>query len=203
MYWAARRIFGSRRLLFFARDLAPGEAGFDGACAMPTHVAPELLRGLATVRGEDPALYAARLAAGHRLVHVAAGERAFAAFGWATIAGPARRAAPWEGQAGLWVPPGMVYLWDYFTDPAARGQGLYPRLLRHAMAAAGAMGATRAAIYCDAQNIGSAKGIAAAGFGPPAVVSWLRFGPLHIAGGERGRHTTFGAGRVPLDALLP
>ncbi len=203
LYWTARRAFGTRRLLVFARNLpADGDTVSLGS-VVAEHVPPAELAGLAAVRGDDPSDYTARLAAGHRLIHIGDTRDPFAAWGWITLADATERETPWEGAARLAIPPGAAYFWDFFTKPSARGQRLYPRLLRDAMVFAAGHGISRVFIYCDAANIASAKGIVAAGFAAPAAVNLFRAGPLLVARGPRGRHISLGSGSVPIDTLLP
>lgn len=62
-------------------------------------------------------------------------------------------------------PPGSAALWDYFTDPAARGRGLYRDSLRQCMHDAVELdGARQVLIYVYADNAVSRHAIEKAGF---------------------------------------
>jgi RimJ/RimL family protein N-acetyltransferase len=66
------------------------------------------------------------------------------------------------------LPPGNRYLWGFFTSPAWRGRGIYPRLLQAIIK--NEPEAERFWVGHDLDNIASARGIATAGF--------LEIGPL-------------------------
>ena len=59
------------------------------------------------------------------------------------------------------LPPGQRYLWDFFTIPRWRGQGIYPRLLQ--TIAISDPAAERFWVGHDFGNTASARGIAKAG----------------------------------------
>jgi RimJ/RimL family protein N-acetyltransferase len=62
-------------------------------------------------------------------------------------------------------PPASAALWDYFTDPVARGRGLYSESLRQCMHDAVAIdGAREVFIYVYADNLISQRAIEKAGF---------------------------------------
>ena len=60
--------------------------------------------------------------------------------------------------------PGEAYIWDCFTLPAYRHQGLYSSLLAHILSALEAESVCRVWIGADAENIVSQRGIERAGF---------------------------------------
>jgi CelD/BcsL family acetyltransferase involved in cellulose biosynthesis/GNAT superfamily N-acetyltransferase len=64
------------------------------------------------------------------------------------------------------LPPSTAVLYDFYTEPSARGRGLYRRALRHIVADAFAAGADRAFIGAMEGNRPSRKGIESAGFKP-------------------------------------
>jgi RimJ/RimL family protein N-acetyltransferase len=68
------------------------------------------------------------------------------------------------GELGLTrpIPPGNRYLWDFWTVPAWRGHGIYPRLLQAIVAHE--RDADRFWVGHDLGNIASARGIGKAGF---------------------------------------
>ena len=61
------------------------------------------------------------------------------------------------------LPPGNRYLWDCFTVPSWRGQGIYPRLLQAMLDHEPDV--ERFWVGHDLDNLASARGIAKAGFG--------------------------------------
>lgn len=60
------------------------------------------------------------------------------------------------------LPPGNRYLWDFFTVPAWRGRGIYPRLLRTIIEHEPEV--ARFWVGHDLGNLASARGITKAGF---------------------------------------
>lgn len=112
---------------------------------------------LATGLGLNPAEVAARLAAGHRL-YVARLDGRPVAYGWVATAEAV------IGELGLrfTLPPGNRYLWDFFTLPAWRGLGIYPRLLQAILG--WEAGAERFWVGHDTPNVASRRGILKAGF---------------------------------------
>ena len=66
------------------------------------------------------------------------------------------------------LPPRTRYLWDFFTRPEQRGRGIYPRLLQAMIL--GEPEVNQFWIGHDLDNMGSARGIAKAGFGEVGVL---------------------------------
>lgn len=84
-------------------------------------------------------------------------------YGWLTS--PQERAP--DAAIGLVFvpPPASAALWDYYTDPVARGRGLYSESLRQCMHDAVAIdGAREVFIYVYADNLISRRAIEKAGF---------------------------------------
>jgi len=63
-----------------------------------------------------------------------------------------------------WLKPVGGFLGPFWTDPAYRGRGLYPRLLLHTVCILAEMGMSQIYIASQASNIPSRKGIERAGF---------------------------------------
>lgn len=81
------------------------------------------------------------------------------AYGWSAT----REAAIGELGIAFHVPIENRYLWDFVTLPAARGQGIYPRLLQ-AILEYEVDEASRFWIGHEPENTASARGITKAGF---------------------------------------
>ncbi len=112
---------------------------------------------LAALTGLTPAELGARFAAGHR-AYLARMSGQPVAYGWVARAGAA------IGELGIsfTLPPANRYLWDFFTLPAWRGLGIYPRLLQAILGWESE--ATRFWVGHDTPNLASRRGILKAGF---------------------------------------
>ncbi|MCX7624224.1 MAG: hypothetical protein N2Z82_10810, partial [Thermomicrobium sp.] len=107
--------------------------------------------------GSPPAELLARRRDGHRPVVALVGDVPVA-YGWVAT----RRAHIGALDLTFTVPERERYLWDFFTAPAWRGWGIYPRLLQAIVRET--LDADRFWIGYDAPNVASARGIAKAGF---------------------------------------
>lgn len=83
----------------------------------------------------------------------------------------------WVGEIGCWLTPsrGEAYVWDFWTQPRFRGNGLYLALLRESVHRLGEAGIERIWIGAEWQNWRSILGIAHAGFRPIGAVVAVRF----------------------------
>jgi GNAT superfamily N-acetyltransferase len=95
-------------------------------------------------------------------------------YGWLTLSA-AKSLLP-EVQATYEYPQGSAVLWDFYTDPAHRGKGLYSRSLRQMLRDATASEGTEFVyIAVLADNTASRKVIEKAGFEHHAsIVLWRR-----------------------------
>lgn len=148
-------------------DALPALPPLPGLAVAPVAAgdAPPLLR-------RSPEELAGMLAAGQRPYLASLGGRpvayGIAASGAAAFGTPS---TPFR------LPPANRYLWEFFTLPAWRGRGIYPRLLQAILAAEAE--AERFWIVHRLANAASARGIARAGFG--------RVGAIHaLPGGGFG-----------------
>lgn len=98
-----------------------------------------------------------RMAAGHQLWLARSGDEAVG-WGWCAT----KHFAIGELAISRSLPPGNRYLWDFFTMPAERGEGFYPRLLQAIVRRDTA--ADRFWLGHDLNNEPSRKGIVKAGF---------------------------------------
>jgi len=120
----------------------------------------------------------ARQRAGHRPYVALIGNEPVA-YGWVAT----REAEIGALQLRFSIPVGERYLWDFFTVPAWRGRGIYPRLLQAILGCEDT--AQRFWIGYDAPNVASARGIAKAGFQkiceivrlPDGTIALLPVGP--------------------------
>ncbi len=103
--------------------------------------------------------WASRLEAGE-VAAVALREGEILAFCWLS------RRPVWVGEIGLEVLPrdGEAYVYDAYTEPAHRGQALFPALLRIVLAEAAASGADRVLIFVLDDNRASIRAIERVGF---------------------------------------
>jgi GNAT superfamily N-acetyltransferase len=129
------------------------------------------ISALAAFAGVDASTISDRLDRGHEPWQAAINSRVVG-YGWATANDLT------IGELGLEVSlqPGSRYLWDFFTMPEWRGQGIYPRLLQAIVAHESS--AERFWIGHDLANVASAHGIAKAGFGEVGAVYRLPSGAL-------------------------
>jgi GNAT superfamily N-acetyltransferase len=126
----------------------------------------------------DPLVIRERILRGHQpWVATIAGESI--AYGWVTTSDLS------IGELGLDVAlqPGCRYLWDFFTTPSWRGNGIYPRLLQAIIAHD--EDAERFWVGHDLENVASAHGIAKAGFCEVGAVYRLRDGELAMISSGR------------------
>ena len=187
-YWAARRLIGSRTLLLFR--LVPDSARKNPVPAVGGVLASvpiEVLVRLAENRGAPVSEYLQRLREGHSLLLACDANQQPLASGWLTLPRQRVSAIPWEWNTRVQVSPGEGFLWDFYTEPRARGQGLYRGILRRAIEYCADHGCHSLMIHCNEQNTGSRRGILAAGFHEKASLLMARFGPLYAINGPCGR----------------
>lgn len=145
----------------------------------------------------DPRVIGERILRGHQpWLATIAGEPV--AYGWVTASDLS------IGELGLDVAlqPGCRYLWDFFTTPPWRGNGIYPRLLQAIIAHDGE--AKRFWVGHDFGNVASAYGIAKAGFCEVGTVYRLRDGGLGLISSgrlERARAASEQFGITLIDRL--
>lgn len=207
LYWALRRNLIRREVLSFVHGgrVHPLPPPSNAPVISIAAAGPKaLLVADAIARQSDLKrdIIVARLAAGHRIVHVNAADGGLLAWGW--IALPS---APiwlsWEAGVHLEIGAGVGYLFDFETMPNARNHGLYRRLLDYAVRDCLAQGASQVGIYCRAENDASRRGILAAGFTPPKTLSVLRLGPFFRVAAHDRTHSGWLIRSVPLADLLP
>lgn len=106
---------------------------------------------------------------------------------WVTTSGAWTR----ELRAYLRPPPGDAYIYESFTHPDARGEGLYPFALRKIASHAAGQGLDRLWVAIEAGNPSSLRAVAKAGFDPVFKLKFeRRWGRLTVqvpTPGEPGR----------------
>lgn len=117
----------------------------------------------------------ARFDAGHR-AYVAWYDGEPAAFGWVAT----RSAEIGELRVSFSLPQRDRYLWNFVTQPAFRGLGIYPRLLA-AIVAAERLEADRFWIIAAPENQASETGMVKAGFTPLAELSFDALGRAAVS----------------------
>ena len=120
----------------------------------------------------------ARFDDGHR-AYVARRDGAVIAWGWVAT----QRASLGELDFDFALPPGERYLWNFVTTPAARGLGIYPRLLQ-AIVGIESAEASRFWIVRAPENHASGSGIERAGFQRVATLSVDTDGRAAVAGDD-------------------
>lgn len=120
----------------------------------------------------------ARLDDGHR-PYVAMRDGAIVAWGWVAT----RCAELGELAFRFDLPAGDRYLWNFVTAPAARGLGIYPRLLQ-AIVGMEAAEAERFWIVRAPENHASGSGIERAGFRRVATLSVDQDGRAAVGGDD-------------------
>ena len=123
--------------------------------ATPAH-AGQYARDIGT---DAPSTFRARLSPTTTCWLVLSGNRIIHAT-WASFG------ATWIGELGRYFcpPPAHGYLYESFTAPDQRGQGIYPAALRGIAARLHARGITRVWIAATADNVASLRAISKAGF---------------------------------------
>ena len=88
---------------------------------------------LAVLRGASVDQYRAWLRDGHWVLYAIGPDNNIQSWIWFTVAEGGPQIAPFDFGTGMKVPPGLAFLWDAFTVPAYRRQGLYKTLLVQAI----------------------------------------------------------------------
>lgn len=204
LYWFLRTLIRSRTLAFFVCERQSRLPIVDGAEIRFGGVGHEdVVRRLATVRGDDPEEYRARLTAGHWVIYAMGTDGDIQSWGWITAPNAGPQDSPWEFGIRMRVMPGSGFLWDYFTMPAYRGRGLYKALLRHSAEQCFLRGARRAWGYADITNAASRQGLMGAEYAGQTQIKVSRFGPFCRISRPGFQQTVRVGGVVELDALLP
>jgi hypothetical protein len=84
---------------------------------------------MAILRGASVEQYRGWLTAGNWVLYAVGADNDIRSWMWFTIAKGGSAVAPFDFGIGMRVPPGIAFLWDAFTVPAYRRQGLYKTLL--------------------------------------------------------------------------
>jgi ribosomal protein S18 acetylase RimI-like enzyme len=118
---------------------------------------------------DSPATFAARLGPHTRCFLAAEGERLLHA-SWVTTC------AAWTRELRRYVhpPPGSAYVYESFTDPAARGRGIYPAALRALASWLAERDIPRLWVAVEEDNFPSLKAVSKAGFAEQFVVRYVR-----------------------------
>jgi GNAT superfamily N-acetyltransferase len=114
-----------------------------------------------------------RYSHGRRCFVARIGEE-IAAYGWVSTGAECIG----EMEREIRLQPGEAYVWDCFTWPDHRRQGLYSALLSHINMTLAGEGYRRIWIGSDLENRPSLKGFANAGYRPVIQITYLRLGGL-------------------------
>jgi len=158
---------------------------------------------MATLRGQDPDEYRARLKAGHHVAYAIGADGELQSWGWFTAPTDRPLEFPWEYGIRIRVMPGSSFLWDFFTMPAYRGRGAYRVVVRHATEQCHLRGASRSWGYAEISNIASRRGMMAAEWeGQVDEVELIRIGPFCRVSRPGFRRFVRAGGVLELDALV-
>ena len=147
-------------------------ADLDAARPIPVPLHATVFRGVepesaellaAAMGGCLPSEAIQRFEAGRRCYAAWVGDK-LAGYGWVSFD------EEYVGELNLRVKllAGEAYIWDCFTAPIYRQQGIYSALLAHILRQLQRDGLRRAWIGADLDNVASQRGIARAGFQPVA-----------------------------------
>ena len=202
LYWAARALVCSRTLLLFRLvPEATRESPIRAIGGVLATVPMELLVRLAENRGAPVSDYVRRMGERHRLLLACDADEQPVASGWLTLPRQRVSAIPWEWNTRVQVSPGQGFLWDFYTEPHARGQGLYRGILRRAVEYCADHDCHSLMIHCNEQNRASRRAILASGFRENASLLITRFGPLYAIKGPCGRQLVWSGRPARLDLL--
>jgi len=163
-------------LLFFVRA-ASGEAEARPGLELRGATAADADRYARDIGTDSPTTFRSRLSDGTRCFVVEADGR-FVHATWMTTA------AAWTRELGRYFqpPPGDAYVYESFTRPEVRGQGVYPFALTTIAAALAARGTKRVWVGVEADNTASLRAVTKAGFERSFEVAYRRrWGRLSVS----------------------
>jgi GNAT superfamily N-acetyltransferase len=157
---------------------------------------------MAVLRGGSVDQYRAWLRDGHWVLYAVGPDNDIQSWIWFTVAEGAPQIAPFDFGIGMKVPPGTGFLWDAFTVPAYRRQGLYKMLLMQSVKECFVHGARQVWGHAQVTNT-SRKVILTTDFAGETTIKATRIGPFCRIS-RPGFHRTMSVGGVlEMEALLP
>lgn len=157
---------------------------------------------MAVLRGASVDQYRAWLRAGHWVLYAVGPDDHIQSWMWFTVAEGSSQIAPFDFGIGMRVPPGIGFLWDAFTVPAYRRQGLYKTLLIQSVEQCFVHGARQVWGHAQVTNPSRAVILTTEHAGETTVQA-TRIGPFCRIS-RPGFHRTISVGGVlDMEALLP
>jgi len=169
-------VSSERVLIFFVRA-ATGGADPRPGLELREATATDADRYARDIGTDSPTTFRARLSDGTRCFVVVADGR-FMHATWMTTA------AAWTRELVRYFrpPPGDAYVYESYTRPEVRGQGVYPFALTHIAAALADRGIKRIWVGVEADNTASLKAVTKAGFERSLEVAYRRrWGRLSVS----------------------
>jgi GNAT superfamily N-acetyltransferase len=157
---------------------------------------------MAVLRGTSVNQYRAWLRDGHRALYAIGPNNDIQSWIWFTVAKGGPQVVPFDFGTGMKVPPGIAFLWDAFTVPAYRRQGLYKTLLVQAIKECFTHGARQVWGHANVANA-SRKIILTTDPAGETTIKATRIGPFCRIS-RPGFHRTISVpGVLEMDTLLP
>lgn len=157
---------------------------------------------MAILRGASIEQYRGWLRDGNWVLYAVGPDGDIQSWMWFSVADDASQIAPFDFGIGMKVPPGTAFLWDAFTVPAYRRQGLYKTILMHSVEACFAQGAREVWGHAQVTNA-SRRVILTTDLADQTTIQATRIGP-YCRISRPGFHRTISVrGVLDMDALLP
>ncbi|MGC2414129.1 MAG: GNAT family N-acetyltransferase [Stellaceae bacterium] len=157
---------------------------------------------MAVLRGDSVDRYRGWLTGGHWVLYAVGPDEEIQSWIWFTVAEGGPQIAPFDFGIGMKVPAGTGFLWDAFTVPAYRQQGLYKTLLMQSVEECFARGARQVWGHAKVTNR-SRRVILTTDLAGEITVQATRIGPFCRIS-RPGFHRMMSVrGVLEMDALLP
>jgi GNAT superfamily N-acetyltransferase len=157
---------------------------------------------MAVLRGASADQYRAWLMNGHWVLYAVSPDDDIQSWIWFTVAEGEPQIAPFDYGLGMKVPSGVGFLWDAFTVPAYRRQGLYKTLLMHAIEECFNRGAKQ--VWGHANVINASRNvILTTDLAGEMTITATRIGPFCRISGPGFHRTMSVHGILEMGALLP
>ena len=157
---------------------------------------------IALLRGDSVDQYRAWLRDGHWVLYAVGPDNDIQSWIWFTVAEGGPQIVPFDFGIGMKVPPGIGFLWNAFTVPSYRRQGLYKTLLVHSVEECFLHGARQVWGHANVTNA-SRKIILTTEIAGETRIKAIRIGPFCRIS-KSGFHRTISvAGVLEMDTLLP
>jgi GNAT superfamily N-acetyltransferase len=157
---------------------------------------------MAVLRGTSVDQYRAWLRGGHLALYAIGPDNDIQSWIWFTVAKGGPQVVPFDFGTAMKVPPGIAFLWDAFTVPAYRRQGLYKILLVQAIKECFAHGARQVWGHANVVNA-SRKIILTTDPAGETTIKVTRIGPFCRISTPDFHRTISVRSVLEMDTLLP